>query len=155
MGHITFTPGLEFDEKSHGLPARRAVKAREPVSVLLEMRPALDGFAGIPQETRLLFRGLRLLTGVRLQGLIQHPVRRLARGTRAKARAAHASMPPARALNRYSRVIVSLAERPFKTVFDKIRDLAQKGFANAELCFDDPASHSHGASQRLRRNPLC
>jgi glycosyltransferase involved in cell wall biosynthesis len=132
MGHITFTPGLELDKQSPGLlPEER--EGREPVSVLLEMRPALDGFAGIPQETRLLFRGLRLLDGVRLQGLIQHPVRRLARGTRADVRAAHSSMAPARVLNRYSRVIVSLAERPFKTVFDKIRGLAQKGFANAEL----------------------
>ena len=28
------------------------------MKVLLELRPALDGHSGIPQETRLLFRGL-------------------------------------------------------------------------------------------------
>ena len=42
-------------------------------------------------------------------------------------------MSAARTLNRYSRVIVSLAERPFKTLLDKVIDLAQKGFAKTEL----------------------
>lgn len=31
------------------------------IKILLELRPALNGHAGIPQETRLLFRGLSLL----------------------------------------------------------------------------------------------
>jgi glycosyltransferase involved in cell wall biosynthesis len=39
--------------------------------VLLEMRPALDGFAGIPQETRLLFRGLCTMPALQVQGLLQ------------------------------------------------------------------------------------
>jgi hypothetical protein len=39
--------------------------------VLLELRPALDGHAGIPQETRLLFRGLSGMDGVDVVGLIQ------------------------------------------------------------------------------------
>lgn len=39
--------------------------------VLLEMRAALDGHAGIPQATRLLFRSLRQLPGVEVQGLLQ------------------------------------------------------------------------------------
>ena len=29
-----------------------------PIRILFELRPALEGYAGIPQETRLLFRGL-------------------------------------------------------------------------------------------------
>jgi glycosyltransferase involved in cell wall biosynthesis len=41
------------------------------LKILLEMRPALDGHAGIPQETRLLFRGLGRLDGVEVLGLIQ------------------------------------------------------------------------------------
>lgn len=36
--------------------------------VLIEMRPALEGFAGIPQEVRLLFRGLRKLDGIDVGG---------------------------------------------------------------------------------------
>lgn len=41
------------------------------LQVLLEMRPALDGFAGIPQETRLLFRGLCTMPALQVQGLLQ------------------------------------------------------------------------------------
>jgi hypothetical protein len=41
------------------------------LQVLLEMRPALDGFAGIPQETRLLFRGLCTMPELQVQGLLQ------------------------------------------------------------------------------------
>jgi glycosyltransferase involved in cell wall biosynthesis len=38
---------------------------------LLEMRPALDGFAGIPQETRLLFKVLCTMPALQVQGLLQ------------------------------------------------------------------------------------
>ena len=41
------------------------------LKVLLELRPAFDGHAGIPQETRLLFRALRRMQGVSAEGLIQ------------------------------------------------------------------------------------
>jgi glycosyltransferase involved in cell wall biosynthesis len=41
------------------------------LKILLEMRPALDGHAGIPQETRLLFRGLATMDGIEVLGLIQ------------------------------------------------------------------------------------
>ena len=41
------------------------------MKVLLELRPALDGHSGIPQETRLLFRGLAGMEGIDVVGLIQ------------------------------------------------------------------------------------
>ena len=50
------------------------------MKVLLEMRPALDGYAGIPQEARLLFRGLRTLDGASVEGLIQSSGKVLAKG---------------------------------------------------------------------------
>ncbi len=50
------------------------------MKILFELRPALDGFAGIPQETRLLFRGLSSLPGVTVDGLIQSSNEVLARG---------------------------------------------------------------------------
>ena len=56
------------------MPANSALK------ILLEMRPALDGHAGIPQETRLLFRGLRRLPDIEPIGLIQHHARVLGKG---------------------------------------------------------------------------
>ena len=50
--------------------------------VLMELRPAFDGYAGIPQETRLLFRGLRMLSTIEVSGMLQMSHRILARGTR-------------------------------------------------------------------------
>lgn len=77
--------------------------------VLLELRPALDGHAGIPQETRLLFRELLALEGVQAEGLIQSSNRVLPRG-----------LPPSDAvrkrlsgsvrIDRLSRVVASLQQ---------------------------------------------
>ena len=50
------------------------------MKVLLELRPALAGHAGIPQETRLLFSGLARLDGVQVDGLLQSSNQLLARG---------------------------------------------------------------------------
>jgi glycosyltransferase involved in cell wall biosynthesis len=44
--------------------------ARAP-RILFELRPALEGHAGIPQETRLLFRALRALDSLEVTGLLQ------------------------------------------------------------------------------------
>lgn len=41
------------------------------MKILLELRPAFEGHAGIPQETRLLFRGLMQLAGTEVEGLLQ------------------------------------------------------------------------------------
>ena len=87
------------------------------ISVLVEMRPALEGFAGIPQEVRLLFRGLRQIEGVEVEGLLQTSHRFLSAGMPDR-ELKNASRPFA--LNRYSKVIVSLAEQPFENVFDRV-----------------------------------
>ncbi len=71
--------------------------------VLLELRPAFDGHAGIPQETRLLFRGLCQLPGLEVEGMLQASARYLARGLPAGADA----WPVHKRLNRLSRVVVS------------------------------------------------
>ena len=81
--------------------------SRPPMKLLLEMRPALDGHAGIPQETRLLFRGLSLLEGVEVEGLLQSSNRILARGLGPAAR----RMSRDRQINRLSRVVVALQSR--------------------------------------------
>lgn len=44
--------------------------AQSPVTVLMDMRPALDGFYGTPQETRLLFSALAGLPDLRVSGLL-------------------------------------------------------------------------------------
>src|ERR1700679_3235778 len=61
---------MDMASKNPGLPLR----------ILLELRPALGGHAGIPQATRLLFRSLALLDDVRVEGLLQSSERVLAPG---------------------------------------------------------------------------
>ncbi len=94
------------------------------IKVLLEMRPALDGFAGIPQEVRLLFRGLRKIDSVDVEGLLQVSNRTLARGTKARG-FVWKKLSPARKFNRYSRVIVSMAEKPYENVLHVVLNYIQ------------------------------
>jgi hypothetical protein len=75
------------------------------VKILLELRPALDGHAGIPHETRQLFRGLSSLQGVEVEGLLQSSTRVLARGLPAHNAG---SLSPDRRVHRLARVVVSL-----------------------------------------------
>jgi glycosyltransferase involved in cell wall biosynthesis len=95
------------------------------IKVLLEMRPALEGFAGIPQEVRLLFRGLRKIDSVDVEGMIQTSHRRLARGI-AEKKWFHQTPTPARRYNRFSNVIISLAEKPYRNVLEVIVDFLQR-----------------------------
>ncbi|HEX4781993.1 MAG TPA: glycosyltransferase family 1 protein [Usitatibacter sp.] len=75
--------------------------------VLLELRPAFDGHAGIPQETRLLFRALRRMEGIDAQGLIQSSGHVLAKGLAVGAGEAE---PIDRRLHALSRVVISSQE---------------------------------------------
>jgi glycosyltransferase involved in cell wall biosynthesis len=75
-----------------------------PMKLLLEMRPALDGHAGIPQETRLLFRGLSQIANLDVEGLLQSSSRVLAKGLPIRRDA----LSRDRQINRLSRVVVSL-----------------------------------------------
>src|SRR5688572_31542624 len=83
------------------------------------MRPALEGFAGIPQEVRLLFRGLRKLPGTEVEGLLQTSHRFLSPGVKEGGRYPRASR--SRTLDRYSKVIVSMAAQPHEGVFDRLK----------------------------------
>ena len=77
----------------------------DSMKVLLEMRPALAGHAGIPQATRLLFRGLADMPGISVEGLLQSSNRPVARGL--PVQAGHA-LPEHRRVDRLSRVLISL-----------------------------------------------
>lgn len=74
------------------------------MKILLEMRPALGGHAGIPQETRLLFRGLSQLQDMQVEGMLQSSTRLIAGGLRP----ADERRSRDRQINRLSRVVVSL-----------------------------------------------
>ncbi len=90
------------------------------MKILLELRPAFDGHAGIPQEARLLFRGLSRIDDCTVEGLIQSSTRFLAKGLAAQDRPMlpgriDPALPEHRKLDRLSRVVVSLQHNPTKT----------------------------------------
>src|SRR6266702_7711229 len=102
--------------------------------VLLELRAALDGFAGIPQETRLLFRGLRMIKSLEVEGMIQASLRILAKGTRETGGFfRRRQLTQDRKINRYSRVVISVAERPFYTIIDKLLDNLERRLMSVRL----------------------
>nr|WP_163098085.1 glycosyltransferase family 1 protein [Acidithiobacillus ferrianus]NDU42848.1 glycosyltransferase [Acidithiobacillus ferrianus] len=74
--------------------------------VLMEMRPALDGFYGIPQETRLLFGALATLPALELSGLLQMSKRGVRGGVYGGA-----ALSEAERVHRFARVVVSLKGR--------------------------------------------
>lgn len=86
--------------------------------ILVDLKPAFDGFAGIPQETRLLFTGWRRLQGLQTQGLIQHGGRRL----RSALLPGHASLPESRRIFQLSKFIVSLNERPYSNAWENLTE---------------------------------
>jgi len=72
------------------------------------MRPALDGHAGIPQETRLLFRGLSTLDGLDVEGLLQSSNRVISKGLPPHGSGALAALSNDQRIQRLSRVVISL-----------------------------------------------
>ena len=77
------------------------------IKLLADLKPALDGYAGIPQESRLLFRGLRTLADeLEVDGLLQHGSRTLATGSDV------GTLPPHEQVIRLSRTVVSFYRNP-------------------------------------------
>ncbi len=74
------------------------------------MRPALEGHAGIPQETRLLFRGLALLENVSVDGLMQSSERLLAGGLPPADSGRFGGLSIDRQFDRLGRVVISLEQ---------------------------------------------
>jgi glycosyltransferase involved in cell wall biosynthesis len=108
------------EAKSHAQPDFDKIK------ILLDLKPALDGYAGIPQEARLLFRGLRMMQGnYDVEGLIQHGGRRLRSAVSPKGK----TLSTSKKINRLSRVIVSLYENPYSNPFDKAIQAVGRYFA--------------------------
>lgn len=101
-------------------------------AVLIEMRPALEGFAGIPQEVRLLFRGFRKIESLDVKGFIQSSHRVLARGT-SRTGFFQRNISEARKLNRYSKVIISLSETPKKNILDVIAGYIEKRLVSSSI----------------------
>jgi glycosyltransferase involved in cell wall biosynthesis len=83
---------------------------KTPLRVLLEMRPALGGHAGIPQATRLLFRSLALLDEVRIEGLLQSHARVLSPGLPARDMGWLGKLSTDQKLNRLGRVVITIEQ---------------------------------------------
>lgn len=97
--------------------------------ILLDLKPALDGYAGIPQEARLLFRGLRTMDGCEIEGLIQHGGKKLRSAVSPKGK----TLSVSKRINRLSRVIVSLYEKPYSNILDTLADAADHYFSRSLL----------------------
>lgn len=92
----------------------------DDVKVLLELRPALDGHSGIPQETRLLFRGLASMEGVEVVGLIQSSNLIVEAGLPVRQGRA-VQLPEEDRVDRLSRVVVSLQQGPTSHRLEHLR----------------------------------
>jgi glycosyltransferase involved in cell wall biosynthesis len=83
---------------------------RKSLRVLLELRPALGGHAGIPQATRLLFRNLLLLDDLRVEGLFQSGERVLTPGLPLRPPRLFRPKSVDWQLNRLGRAVISIEE---------------------------------------------
>lgn len=122
------------------------MESKRTTKILLEMRPALEGHAGIPQETRLLFRGLKSLPGIETEGLIQSSSRLLAKGLPANGERAM-RMRADRRMDRLSRVVISLQPNLKPGLGERL--LSAGGLALSPLRLLGP--HVIGMGQTLTR----
>jgi glycosyltransferase involved in cell wall biosynthesis len=83
---------------------------KPPLRVLLEMRPALGGHAGIPQAARLLFRSLAMLEEVRVEGLLQTHERVLGPGLPPRSMGWFGGLATDQQLNRLGRVVIAIEQ---------------------------------------------
>jgi hypothetical protein len=97
----------------------------EKIKVLVDLKPGLDGYAGIPQETRLLFRGLRSTAEYSTEGLIQHGGRML----KAAIPMCKPALSTSRRISLLSRAIVSLHEKPYSNLLEGIADVMGRYFS--------------------------
>lgn len=115
--------------------------------ILLEMRPALDGYAGIPQETRLLFQALTQLDDMDIEGLLQSSNCLLARALPANPVSASNRLSVDEEINRLSRVVVSLQQDAQPKVSEKLLTLFALGVATTGMLL----RHLIGQDQKLGR----
>src|SRR5450755_22068 len=84
--------------------------SKSPLRVLVELRPALGGYAGIPQATRLLFRSLALLDEISIEGLLQSHQQVLTPGLRPRGAGWFGNLSTDQQLNRLGRVVIAIEQ---------------------------------------------
>ncbi len=117
-------PGLEYQSVGEAGTAGAPAALR----VWLELRPALDGFYGIPQETRLLFSALASLEHLELSGFLQMSKRRLRGGVYGQK--AHDT---AESIQRASQVVVSLKGQTALDWKTTVAEWLQEQWADLQL----------------------
>ena len=126
-----------LDNICNSLPAistRKGPKMeKKKLRVLMELRPTLEGFAGIPQETRLVFLSLNKMDNVETTGLINHGGRRLwpglRRGPFAKLLRTH------RRVHKLSRLAISVKVDPIGNWWDQALNFLTKKFTVQHYSF--------------------
>lgn len=98
------------------------------MKILVDLKPALDGYAGIPQECRLLFKGLSQMDGFEVEGLIQHGGRRLRPALPAQHR-----LSTDQQIDRLSKFVVSMYEKPFDSFAQAVVYDIQRRFSRGLL----------------------
>lgn len=96
------------------------------IKVLIEIRTAMDGFSGIPQEVRLLFRGLCTIPDLDVEGMIQSTGRKLSKGLPLKISPKSKFSTPSERYNILSKTIISFSEEPYKVWFQKYYNYVNK-----------------------------
>lgn len=99
------------------------------MKILVDLKPALDGYAGIPQETRLLFRALKTLPGVQVDGLIQHGGRMIKAGLTARDEA----LPRHTRINKLSKFVISFHEKPYESWLQRVAGSLEARYAMSTL----------------------
>lgn len=89
------------------------------IKVLVDLKPALDGYAGIPQETRLLFANLSKVKTLQIQGLIQHGSKKIKPGLKISG----VSLSSAKKVNKLGKVVISIAPSQKQTYANKLLDI--------------------------------
>ena len=117
------------------------------MKILLELRPALDGHAGIPQETRLLFRGLRMLDQMDVEGLIIHSGRVLAKALPADPHHSTRRLSADREIYKLSRVIISLEQSLYPNFLSRTGIDLDRLRGSLSMVF----THLFGGSQKLTK----
>jgi glycosyltransferase involved in cell wall biosynthesis len=84
--------------------------SKTPLRILLELRPALGGHAGIPQATRLLFRSLASLSEFQVEGLLQSAERVLPRGLPVRGAGLFGGLSTDQQLNRLGKVVIAIEQ---------------------------------------------
>jgi glycosyltransferase involved in cell wall biosynthesis len=95
---------------------------KEKFKVLMELRPCFEGFAGIPQETRLVFSLLNHLDEIEVTGLINHGSRHL----KMRKPSTKEGLSDLYRILGISRVVLSTKSDPIETNWEKFLRLADK-----------------------------